>query len=928
MLTGIATAFAQQPSPNPMPLNPAVKHGTLPNGLNYYLLHNEEPKNRANFYIAQKVGSTLETPEQYGLAHFLEHMAFNGTTHFPGKTMLEYLQNKGIRFGSDINAYTAFDETVYNIDNVPCSDQALMDSVLLVLADWSNGILLEDAEIDAERGVIEEEWRSRDNASSRMQTAMLPVIYKEAPYQHMVIGTMDVVRNFPYSVIRDYYKRWYRPDQQGIVIVGDFDVDAMEKKVVELFSKIEMPEGAPERTYAEVSDNEKPIYFSFQDPETQASMAQIMFKKDKLPWEFRNTIEGFMQENVLLDVLCRMINNRLSEYSKNPECKYAYAGVSYGNFFVAPTKDMFSVYSVAKEDVKGALADAMAVVARACKTGFTTSELERVKSEVIAEYEQAYNQRNSTKTSTLAKQIIRNFISNTPAAGAEKDYQLIQQYMPTVPVQAYNQVASQILTPTNQVIIVQQPQTEGSVLPGEEVIVGTVAQALNAEYEAYEDVKLTEPLIAKFNKAGKVSSTVENKKFGTTEMTLSNGVKVVVKTTDFAADEVRMSAVRRAGKSTYSQAQGPTISLIEDIYNNAKLGAYDPIMLEKYLAGKKINLSYGIGSFTNTFNGKSAVKDLETMLELTYASFTAIGADEKGWEATMQQIRSILKQQDKDPMTIFQRNVTKAQYGNNALAVDPTYAILDKVSYKEGLDIIKASTANAAEYTFYFVGNVDAATLKPLLEKYIASLPAKKNPKAPKVITDMGFLHGDETLAWNQPMQNPASMIYDVQSEFGMEYNCVNEIYSSMVGQILSNVYTETIREEMGGAYSPYAHSYINPFTSSMHLISVIQTNAEAEKAVLDRAEQEIVKLLQNGAKEEQFRKVKEAAIKQHENSIRTNAYWLNNLMYVDNGFNIITGYEEALKATSLADFNAFMKKLNFKGNNRRVLMTGVAESK
>ncbi|MDE6218265.1 MAG: insulinase family protein, partial [Muribaculaceae bacterium] len=341
LLLAVFSLSAQQPQP--LPLSQGVKSGVLPNGLHYYIMHNAEPKQRANFYIAQKVGSTLETQDQLGLAHFLEHMAFNGTTHYPGKSMLNYLQTKGIRFGADINAYTDFDETVYNINNVPTNDIQLMDSVLLVLHDWSGSILLEESEIDAERGVIREEWRSRNNAQIRMYTDLLPKIYQEYQYQQMPIGSMDVVMNFKPEVLRAYYKKWYRPDQQGIVIVGDFDAAEMEKKVIDLFSTIPMPENAAERTYPVVSSNDKPIFATFKDPELQYSLIMVHFKSDKTPFEVRNTDQGYLFDHVLPTMISKMINNRLAEYAQKPECPYMQAGVYFSNFMIAKTKDAFTI---------------------------------------------------------------------------------------------------------------------------------------------------------------------------------------------------------------------------------------------------------------------------------------------------------------------------------------------------------------------------------------------------------------------------------------------------------------------------------------------------------------------------------------------------------------------------------------------------------
>ncbi|MDE6577008.1 MAG: insulinase family protein, partial [Muribaculaceae bacterium] len=318
----------------PLPLNPKVKHGVLPNGLTYYILHNEMPKERANFYIAQKVGSTLEEQSQLGLAHFLEHMAFNGTKNYPGKNMLNYLQGKGIRFGADINAYTSFDETVYNINNVPTTDHPLMDSVLLVLRDWSGDILLEESEINAERGVIQEEWRSRNNASLRMYTQMLPKIYEEYQYHQMPIGSLEVVMNFKPEELRAYYKKWYRPDQQGIIIVGDFDADEMEKKVIDMFSTIPMPENAAERKYPSVSDNKEPIYFAYTDPELTSPRTTISFKSEKVPFELRNTVEVYTQHDLVQSLIAALINGRLQENSVNPNCLYSGAGVYFGDYYV------------------------------------------------------------------------------------------------------------------------------------------------------------------------------------------------------------------------------------------------------------------------------------------------------------------------------------------------------------------------------------------------------------------------------------------------------------------------------------------------------------------------------------------------------------------------------------------------------------------
>ncbi|MDE7382085.1 MAG: insulinase family protein, partial [Muribaculaceae bacterium] len=514
LLMAVFTLKAQGPQPQQLPLDPAVKHGVLPNGLTYYILHNEEPKNRANFYIAQKVGSTLETPDQLGLAHFLEHMAFNGTTTYPGKDLLNYLQSKGIRFGADINAYTSFDETVYNIDNVPTNDVQLMDSVLLALRDWSSSILLEESEINAERGVIREEWRSRNSAQVRMYEAMLPQIFQEYQYQQMPIGKIDIIMNFKPEVLRAYYKKWYRPDQQGIIIVGDFDAAEMEKKVVDLFSKIPMPENAAERTYPVISDNEKPIYYAFSDKELPNSMITVSFKSEKFPLELRNTDQGYLFADLVPVMLSSMINERLSDYAQEADCPYAYAGVRIGNFYVAKTKDSFNIYIIPKDNVspEKAYSAALAVVARACKTGFLTSEAERARDKILANLEKAYNERNKTQNSALAQEFINNFIDSKPAPGIENKRMLATMFLNSIPVDLYNQIAGTLMTPNNQVIVVSVP--EGKEILSEAASVQLLTDAMNAQYEAYQEEAITAPLIAKQPVAGTIKSEKYTAEFG------------------------------------------------------------------------------------------------------------------------------------------------------------------------------------------------------------------------------------------------------------------------------------------------------------------------------------------------------------------------------------------------------------------------------
>ena len=922
---GLLSVSAQMPQLTPLPLNPKVKHGVLPNGLSYYVMHNEEPKERANFYIAQKVGSTLETEEQLGLAHFLEHMAFNGTTNYPGKNMLNYLQSKGIRFGSDINAYTSFDETVYRIDNVPTTDKALMDSVLLVLHDWSGGILLEEAEIDAERGVIQEEWRQRNDSRTRMFTAILPQIYQEYQYQQMPIGKMEVVMNFKPEVLRAYYKKWYRPDQQGIVVVGDFDADEMEKKVIELFSKIPMPENAAPREYPTVADNEKPIYASFTDPEMQVGRTTISFKSEKVPFEMRNTQEIYLMNNLPQRIITDLIDTRLQDAAHEPGCTYTGAGVYFGDFYVSKTKDSFNVVVIPKGDTQAAVAEAMGIVARACKTGFTESEYDRVKDEILSQYEQLYNEREKTSNTSFGNELCRFFIDNEPAPGIEKEYEMVKQVLPMLPVQAINQMAQMILTDNNMVIVTTEPEKEGMKIVAEDVLVQTINDAMHAQYEAFVDEVITDPLIAQLPKPGSIKSVTTDKTIGADVFTLSNGVKVIVKPTDFSADEILFTAFREGGKRSFSTADAADVLLLGEVFETAKWGPFDSKTMRKYLAGKQVGLDFSIGNYTDLLDGSSTVKDLKTLMEMIYTAFTALGADETTYNVSAENIRVALENADKNPQVAFFKEVSKTRFPNNPLMYNPTVETVNAANYQKMYGMIQNALKNAADYTFIFTGNVDATTIRPLLEQYIATLPASKPGKV-KNVTNLQGAQGDVKNEFTKSMQSPSTFVYDIFSDTNIPYNNTNSTMVEMAGDILDNIYTATLREEEGGTYGASVGAGMNPNDKTWYLIYFFQTNKEQQQTLIERAQVEMLKLFSEGANEEEFNKVKQAMLKQLEIQERTNKYWANNILSYERGFDMLTGARQTIENITLDQLNKFMKTL-YNGKNRvQVIMEGVAE--
>lgn len=915
----VLIANAQQP----LPLNPEVRHGVLSNGLTYYILHNGQPRNRANFYIAQKVGSALETPEQYGLAHFLEHMAFNGTRHYPGDSMLRYLESKGIRFGADVNAYTDYEETVYNIDNVPTDNTVLMDSVLLALRDWSCDLLLEDAEIDAERKVIQEEWRMRNDPSFRFRSAMAPKIFSEPQYQLTPIGTMDVVMNFPYKALRDYYHKWYRPDQQGIIVVGDFNADDMEKKVVKMFSGIPMPENAAPREYVRVSDNDQPLFFAFEDPELKNARVDFQVKFDKIPLEYQNTDVAFIN-SMMQDIIADMINTRLYEHTLDADCRYADAGVYFADMYPSKTKGIFNVAVIARDDELGGFEDAFQTVVRACRTGFTQSELDRAIDNLKSRYDKRFNERNNTNTSVLAKELIDAFKDNVPAMGVEAERDFFNSFVAQIPLEAYNQALSKVITPDNQVVLIQQQKKEGKALPSEQEALATVNDVLNRQYEAYVDETVTEPLIAQLPAKGKIVKT-EDGRFGTTEMILSNGVKVIVKPTDYKDDEILFQAFRKGGKATYSPEDAADILMIGDAVSLSNVGPFDNKAIARYLTGKNVKLEYGVGNFTDYLEGSSSVKDLPTLFELIYTSFTNINPNEENYDNSTARIIPRLEAAEKSPEFIFEKHKNNAVYAGNPMAATITADVLKKADYKRMLQLYRESVANPADFTLLFTGNVDMETLKPLLEQYVASLPTSKKGDR-RVIAPVNTADGAVADSFTTEMTSPADWLYGLYSGTNVDNTIQNHVRTSLVGDIVRILYTEILREKEGGVYSPMAYSYYDINNGKWNLVYFLQTNEEQSARMLQLADGIFVNLLKECATADQFNRVKGALLSQYENKVRTNSYWHDNIrLYELLGKDFITGHRSAIEDLTLEDFNAFMRTL-YDGKNRiQVNMHGIA---
>lgn len=914
------TAMAQQ---NPaQPLDPNVRKGTLENGLTYYVRQNKLPENRADFYIAQKVGSMQEEDSQAGLAHFLEHMAFNGTTNFPEKTMLNYLQDNGIKFGANINAYTSFDETVYYMTNVPTANQNLVDSVMLVLYDWSSGIALEEKEIDSERGVIREEWRTRGGAQQRLWETLLPIMYPDSKYAHrMPIGSIDVINNFKPEEIRAYYKKWYRPDLQGIVIVGDFDADEMEKRVVELFGKIPMPENAAVREYYPVPDNEEPIVAIATDPEATSTQIMMFYKHDPIPDEIKLS-QAALVLNYIKSAASSMIRERFQEIVQKPNAPFTSAYAYDGDYFVAKTKDAWTVVGGAAEDkIKDAVAAMVRETERMRRFGFTASEYERARTNILKSYEDNYNNRDKQRNQSYSQEYVSSFINSEAIPGIEYEYNMMNMIAPNIPVEAINQSVAALVSDNNMVIAITGPQKEGLTYPTTEEILAVINGVRAEEIEAYVEEVSDEPLIATLPQPGKIASTSQDEAFESTVWTLENGMKVVLKPTTFKDDQIIMTASSDGGYSHFAEQDPINSKMMGSVMTVGGVGNFSNTALTKALAGKTASARPSISLTTQGFNGSSSIKDFETMLQLVYLYFTAPRSDDDAFQSMMQRMETQLKNQEAEPMVAFSDAVSKMLYGDNPMTTRFKLEDVAKVDYKRIMEMYRQAFSNPGSFVFTFVGNIDEEAVKPVIEQYLASLPGKAETVKFKEVP-MNFNKGKAENIFKRKMQNPKASVF-IASNGNVAYNQKNRMLMSMFDQVLRIVYTEKVREDEGGTYGVSVQGQISRYPEGQSILQIIyDTDPEKAEKLNDIIHRELKIIAENGPRSEDFKKVKEYMLKQYTENLKENGYWMgimsNKYFYGEDNF---TDYLNILNTLSEKDIQQFAKEFLGQGNEVIVMM-------
>lgn len=909
--------------PQELPVDPQVRYGKLDNGLTYYIRHNAYPENRAEFYIAQQVGSMQEEDSQSGLAHFLEHMAFNGSKNFPGrKGMLDYLEKIGAKFGTNVNAYTSFDNTVYNLSAIPVVREGIVDSCLLILHDWSGFITLDNAEIDKERSIIKEEWRTRGSAQMRIIEKQLPVLFKGSKYaDRLPIGKMEIVENFDYQTLKDYYHRWYRPDLQAIIIVGDIDAEQVEAKVRAMFSDIPRPINADERIYYSVPDNDEPIVDVATDPEAINTRVTLYIKHDVLPAEVKKTQAGLIM-SFLKSLTSRMFSDRLNEISQKADAPFAASAAFDSEFIISKTKDAWTSIAISKEGkIDATLATLVRENERVKRFGFTEAEVERAKATLLQGYENTYNNRNKQENSDYVDEYVRSFTDNEAIPGIEYEYDFIKKIAPMLNADAVNQYMKEILTGKNIVISVTGPEKDGLIYPSNDELLNVFNTVEAENITPYTETVSNEPLINQLPKAGSVIKEEKDTKLDATVWTLSNGMKVIIKKTDFKDDQIIMSSIAYGGSSIVPDKDIYNAELAGAVPYIGGIGNFSSTDLKKVLAGKSAKVNIDISKWTQSINGSSTIKDAEVLLQLTYLYFTAPRKDLDAYTSLIDMVKDQLKNISSEPSSVFNDSTTVAMYGNNLRTKAMKVNDVENLNYGRIIEIYKEVVANPGSFVFTFVGNVDETVMKPLVEQYLGSLPSGDiNAKYKDV--DYTLRKGVYNESFEQEMKNPKASVFNLYSAT-LKRDQKTRISLSILKQVLDMVYVETIREEEGGTYGVRSRVDISRIPEGQTTVQMTyDTDPEKVASLNPIIERELKSIADNGPKEIYFQKVKEYMIKQFQDDTKQNEYW-NTVLSTNYFYNddVHSNYLNILNSITRDDIKAVTKNILSQQNKIEVIM-------
>ena len=905
-----------------LPNDPAVKVGKLENGMTYYIRHNDKPEKRAEFYLATNVGAIQETPDQDGLAHFLEHMCFNGTKNFPGKTLLNWLESIGAQFGANINASTGVEQTQYMLNNIPLVRESVVDTCLLIMHDYSHFVSCDPEEIDAERGVILEERRTRRNASWRIREKSYPYYFGDSKYATTsIIGSQENLQTFKPQSLLDFYHTWYRPDLQALIVVGDVDVDQVEAKIKTIFADIPAVENPTPKAVITVPGNVEPMVGIITDPEAPSTSIELIWKHEARPLMLNNTVQGLMID-LIQSVVGGVMQERFSDIVSRPGAPFIDAYLSIGS--ACTTLDMaMGQVSVKEGEVLSGLKAYMTEIEKMKRFGFTEAEIERAKVEIVSSYESNAKRADSRKNSELVPDLINNFFLNYSYMEPQQEYQLVQALLEQIPAELINEFAKSLITEENFVLLYKAPEKEGLVHPTESQLLEVVESVENMEIQAPESEEIAAELLDSSALKGSKVKKSKNILYGATQWELKNGVKVILLPTEYEKDRIMFQIVKDGGFSLVEDEDLVSFeSNLYSMYSNLNgVSSFNGTTLSKMLAGKKVSVSPSIGSLSSSISGSSTVKDFETALQLMYLYYTDPRFDEDAFANAVSSLNALLPNVMNQPEYQLQKQLYKTLYNDNPRNVFVDETTVSRASLATIERVTRSLYSDAAGATMYIVGNFDIDAVKPLVEKYVGSLP--KGKKATHWVDRNVDLSKDNKVNdFKVDMQTPKSTVLQVLRS-DIPYTRAASVAASALNYILDMIYVETLREEEGGTYGASVSVSLSRRPKEVGVLEVyFDTNPSSADKLREIALEGIRKIAENGPSEEQFNKT----IKNLEKNIPerkiTNSYWMSALTnWVDFGEDMVEEYEAAVKALTPADIQALASSFVNESNKIEIVM-------
>lgn len=920
LLLSIAGLVQSQDLKSAVPFDPGVIRGKLDNGLQYYIRSNPLPEKRAEFYLVVNAGAILEDADQNGLAHFAEHMAFNGTKHFEKHKIIQYLQSIGMKFGPEINAFTSHDVTAYMLQKVPVEQTQHIDTALLILHDWASEISMEDVEIDNERGVIHEEWRTGKDAMERMNKKASKKILHGSKYaEHDVIGNIDIIDNFKYDAIKRFYADWYRPDLQAIIAVGDFDPLMVKSLIEKQFGGLKNPVNAKERYIAPVPDHDQTLVSIETDKEAQYSLVQVYYKHN--PVTEKNM--AYYRENLKQALFNQMMRSRLEELTKSANPPFVMAYTAYTQ--IVKSKDAYVSFALAKTgELMKSLKAILIENERVKKFGFTSTELARAKDTYLKGIDNEFNERNKRRSDQYVWDYFGHFLNNEPVPGAEKNHVLARQFVPDITLEEINELPKQYITEKNRVISLQGPEKEELVYPTESEVLNLVNSIANETIEAYVDNVADKPLIQGALKTGLVINEKTDDVTGITEWSLSNGIKVFVKPTDFKDDEILMHAYSTGGYSLYPANKNLSATYAASVINESGLGSYDAVQFQKFLSGKIVSVTPFISELQEGMMGNCSNSDLETMMQMMHVFFTQPRLDSSSFFSFENRMKGFLENNSLNPSSALQDSILVTMAGYSPFRKPMTVARLAEVDLKTMESIYRERFADPNNFVFFFAGSIDMKDFRMFVRKYLASLPAVKRNESWQNL-NIKPIAGKQEKAVIRSMKDPKATVYF--SLWGKyDYTPTERLALAAINDILSYRYIETLREEEGGTYGAGVWTNQNKYPESMYQLNIRfdcdPENADKLSAIVLR---EIEKLKTQGPDDKQLQNFKENKLKTRAESLKENRFWLQSMVarhFEGDGFSTILEYDNLLKSLTKEQVHQVAQKyLNGENTVKVVLL-------